>query len=258
MEFTKLLLSGRQLIKENSSTILTATAVTGTVTTAYLTGKGSFRAAEIIRRREQELRHETGERVEQTNKEIVQLVWTEYIPAVGVGTLTVASIVMANRISAKHAAALATAYGLSERALLEYKTKVVEKLGENKAAVIRDEIAQDRVSNRPVSLKEVIIAGSGEVLCFDAITGRYFMSSVEEIKKAQNTVNYDILNHMYASLSSFYEEIGLPPTSYSDEVGWNSDHPLEVTFSTTMSSDDRPCVVVDFVTGPVPNYTQFY
>jgi hypothetical protein len=35
-----------------------------------------------------------------------------------------------------------------------------------------------------------------------------------------------------ASLSFFYEQIGLPPTRHSDEVGWNSNNLLEVMYST--------------------------
>jgi Family of unknown function (DUF6353) len=60
---------------------------------------------------------------------------------------------------------------------------------------------------------------------------------------------------MYASLSAFYDEIGLPPTPYSDTVGWNSLREMvDVQYSTVMSADDRPCIAIDFVTPPYPEY----
>jgi hypothetical protein len=102
----------------------------------------------------------------------------------------------------------------------------------------------------------VIIAGSGDVLCFDMTTGRYFVSTVEKIRQAENKVNFDIISHMYASLSSFYDEIGLPPTTYSDSVGWNSDNRVEVQFSTVMSPDGRPCIAIDFVGPPTAEYSR--
>jgi hypothetical protein len=67
-------------------------------------------------------------------------------------------------------------------------------------------------------------------------------------------VNYQILNHFYASLSDFYGKVGLPSTSFSDEVGWNSDEILDLDISTTLSDDNRPCLSIDFKVVPVRDY----
>ena len=182
-----------------------------------------------------------------------KLVWIHYIPPAALGVTTVASIVMASRISSKQIAGLVVASGVSERALQEYKTKVVEKLGDKQEIALRDEIAQDRVDITPAS-SQVIIAGSGDVLCFEPLTGRYFNSTIESIKQAENKVNYDIIHYDYASLSTFFEEIGLRPTDYSDTVGWNVGNRLEVRFSTAMAEDKRPCLVIGFLTHPIVDY----
>jgi hypothetical protein len=251
--------NARRLAQENKTSLLTAVGVVGTVSTAVMTGRASFKAAQIIEQETNGLVIDLDNpEAEFVTQEKIKLVWTLYIPPVGVGALTIAAIVMAHRIDAKQAAALATAYGVSERAFSEYKEKVVEKLGEKKEQAIRDEIAQDRVKNDPVQDKQVIIAGNGDVLCYDNISGRYFQSSVESIRKAENTVNYEIIHFNHASLSKFYEEIGLPPTRHSDEVGWNSNNLLEIVFSTTMSTDDRPCIVMDFQVGPIQEYANLY
>jgi Family of unknown function (DUF6353) len=245
---------------ENKSVLLTAVGVVGTVSTAVLSFRAGYRASEIIQEEADAFfnEHPDHDEVDFDVKTKVKLIWPELIPPVGLGVLTVASIVTANRIDQKKAAALAAAYGISERSFQEYKEKVVERLGEKKEQAMRDEIAQDRVNRDPVENKQVIITGNGDVLCKDNISGRYFQSSMETIRSAENKVNHDIIHHMYASLSSFYEHIGLAPTRHSDEVGWNTNNLLEVMFSATMSSDNRPCMVLDYAVGPTQDYTKLY
>lgn len=253
------------LMNNNSTAILTGVGVAGTVTTAYLTGRATFKAAKLI---EQEKLIEmealssdnatvTGE-LELPLRTKVRLVWRHYIPPFVAGITTITCIIVANKLASKKIAALALSAGISERALQEYKSKVVEKLGPKKDVEIRDEIAQERVLGQPVQSGEVIIAGAGEVLCFDLTTGRYFQSTVEEIKKAVNKVNHDLNNQMYASLTSFYDEIGLPPTTYSDMVGWNANMQMDVQFSAVLSSDGRPCMAIDFTPAPFAEYDRLY
>lgn len=259
-----------QFAAQNASTILTAGGVIGTVLTATLTAKATFKAAELIHN---DLVHRVGEAAtkaedqniyeevkELTTTEKVKKVWPHFVPPVVIGTATIASIVGANMMSAKRAAALAAAYGLSERQLKEYKEKVTEKLGVNKERAVRDEIAQDRVTANPPTREVIIIAG-GDVLCHDMLTGRYFQSSVEDIKKAENKMNQEMYLNDSVSLSQFYDEIGLPATSMSDEVGWNlssDDGPIEVRFTTTKTPDDRPCIAFDFTVAPKYGYNRTY
>lgn len=233
---------------ENSPALLTGVGVIGTVTTAILTGRASFKAAEIIER------NQPMEGVDSplTKNEKIKLVWTEFIPPVGVCGMTIASIIFAHRINSKQAAAMAAAYGLSEKTFSDYKEKVEEKLGVNKEQAIRDELAQDRVTANPPS--QTIIVGSGDVLCLDVLTSRYFMGNMEKIKKAENEINAEILACDGASLSRFYDEIGLDPTPYSDTVGWDLDNRCELQISTVMSADERPCLSVDFARWPKPDY----
>jgi len=241
-----------KIVSDNSPVILTAIGVTGTVATAFLTGKASFKAAEILAEADLAERLQPQAEVPLPIKEKVELVWKLYIPAVGTGLLTVVCIIGANRIGTRRAAAMAAAFKLSEKAFGEYREKIVQKIGANKEQAARDELAQERVERTPQ--KEIIIAGSGSVLCFDQYTGRYFLSSMEELKKAQNDLNYRILHDYYASLGDFYDMIGLPKTSMTDEVGWNADRMLELNFSTVMSEDGQPCLALDFEVTPIRNF----
>jgi Family of unknown function (DUF6353) len=257
----------KYLLNDNSSTLLSAVGVGGTVATAVLTGRASFKAAELIS--EETMRKNMTpqpdhsvivqmEDIRLSKTEKVQLVWRQYLPPVAMGVITVASIITANRISSKKIAALAVAGGISERALQEYKDKVVEKLGVRQDQKLQDEIAQDRVKNNVGNSGEIVIIGDGDVLCYDMLTGRYFKSSMEQIKAAENRINYELIHHMSASLSMFYEEIGLPPTTYTDMVGWTADNRLEVKLSTVLSSDNRPCIAIDFAKPPTAEYDRLY
>lgn len=247
------------LLQENATTLLTAGGVVGAVATAVLAGRASFKAAEIIR--EEELRHihpeGTTDVIDKNTmglarKDKILLVWPLYIPSVITGGATIGSIVLANRMSGQKAAALAAAYGLSQKQLEEYKGKVAEKLGLQKEKKIQDELAQDRVNKTPGANQIVIV--EGEVLCFDQPTGRFFRSTMDAINKAVNATNAEIIHHDYASASYFYEELGLPATTWTDSVGWNTDQLVELAISTVLSDDEKPCIAIDFKNLPTLNY----
>jgi hypothetical protein len=252
------------LLENHSTTILTGVGVGGTVATAVLTGRASFRAAQLIEDEQraiyaiwQEGQSDLPPGPLPKSKK-VKLTWMLYLPPVAAGAVTITSIIVANKITSKKIAALAVAGGISERALQEYKEKVVEKLGERQNQKIRDEIAQDRVTNHPLGSTEIILAGTGDVLCYDMLTGRYFQSNVESIKSAENKLNHDMLNHMGASLAEFHDLVGLPATPYTDSVGWSGPDLVKVHFSTTMSQDQRPCVAIDFDRPPVLEWSKMY
>lgn len=245
-----------RLTVDNSPAILTAIGVTGTVTTAVLAGKASYKAALVI----DEMERQEGTPLDNKERLVknTQVVWPFYIPAVGMGATTIVCIVGASRIGMRRAAAMAAAYSISERAFEEYRDKVVEKMGENKEQAVRDEVAQDHISRSPVSSHQVIVTNGGNVLCYDMYTGRYFNSDMETIKKAQNDLNYVLLRESYASLNDFYDKVGLDWVSSGDELGWTVGDPLELRFSATISEDQRPCIAIDFSVTPVRNYYKGY
>jgi hypothetical protein len=271
VHIAELIGKAKQFTSNHSTLLLTGAGSAGVVGTSYLSHQAGYKAARLIHKESLNLSpvrddDRTPRTIgndftglpDLTFREKIKLVYPLYVPPFITGAGTLAAILTGNRVASNQIAALTIASSVSEKALQEYKAKVVEKLGENKELSVREALAQDKVDKVPVNTREVILAGTGEVLCFDIYSGRYFQSSVEEIKKAENTINFNIINHSYASLSSLYDEIGLPPTGVSDEVGWNLDNQLTIAFSTTMSSDGRPCIAVDFGAHPQPNYNKFY
>lgn len=257
MDISNLLKQAERYAIDNSPSILTAIGVAGTVTTAYLTGKATVKAVDLVRDYEQDRQWPHGMNLSLDPQDAVKMVWKFYIPPVISGGLTVAAIIGANTVSSRRAAALATAFSLSEKAFDEYREKVADKVGEKKERSYRDEIAQDRVKNNPPNDNTVLITDSGDVLCYDHFTGRYFKSNMEALRRAENDVNHLILNQGYASVSDLYEFLGLPVTRYSDEVGWNTDRMLSIVYSTVLSEDGRPCISIDFDLSPHRKYAHF-
>lgn len=244
---------------DNSPLILTGVAVTGVVTTSVLAVKATFKAADTLQVEYAVLLAEVGSvdrMAPLTNRYKVELVWKHYIPAALTGVVTIACIVGANTINTKRNAALVSLYSITETALKEYKDKVVETIGDAKEKQIGDAVAADRIDRNPVGVNEVFITGSGDQLCYDDLSGRYFRSDIEAIRKAQNDINVMVINEMCASQNEFYNMIGLSDSAFGEEVGWTTDNLLDIHF-TSHIAEGKPCLALNYTTSPVRNFHKF-
>lgn len=244
-----------KVLSDNSPAILTGIGVTGTITTAYLAAKASVKAYRSL------YEVQEGAETDYTPREIVERTWQYFVPPITTGAITCGCIIMANRVGTRRAAAMATAYSLSDKAFEEYKEKVQERLGKKDEKAIRDEIAQDQVnrnSKRPVQDP----LDTGKSLFYEGYTGRYLYSNVETLKAAQNKVNHQINSHSYASLTDFYNAAGIPPNSISDDLGWNSNKLMELDFSATEyeTEDGRTeaCMVFNYQVEPIRHFDKVH
>ncbi len=224
-------------VKRNSPVLLSSTAITGVVTTAYLSGKASIEASDELRNYGYN---------KETRKEQFGLVWKLYIPTAASGLMTIACIIGTTRISSNRAAAAQAAFVITERAYSEYRNKVVEEYGTRKDQTIRDSIAEDRVKKNAPPSAEVLVTGPGNVLCCELHTGRYFSSDMETLRKAQNDLNSRLLGHDTCSLDDFYWLVGLNGTSNSGDLGWTSEKLMVLDFSTVLTEDGRPCLAFEY------------
>lgn len=246
MTLKTILKSAEKFVVDNSPGILTGLGVAGAVTTAVLTGKAAYAAGV-------KLEHEYGDRKHLVDtKKKVDLVWKEFIPAGVVGAVTVASIIGANQIGARRTAAITAAFKLSEQLSEEYKKKVLETLGVQKEEKMRSELAAERMKENPPHKSMIIVTGTN-VLFYDELSGRYFHNTMEKVKQAVNEINYKVNNYFCASLTDFYELLGLTSTSISDAIGWNSDELLDVQFSPTMV-EDQPAIMIGYNHEPVRGF----
>ena len=266
---TKLIKETQGLLARKSPEILTGLGVAGFITTTILAVKATPKALELIEEEKRKQNLKILDEAEQSDNdvcnhithlkptEVVKTCWKCYIPTVVIGVASTACIIGASSVSARRTAALATAYKLSETALAEYKDKVVETIGEKKEKAVRDAIDKDHIDKNPVTKKEVIITKAGETLCYDSLSGRYFKSDIEQIKKAVNELNRRMMNDMYISLNEFYDELDLGHTAIGYEVGWNIDGGLlEIDFSSQIADDGTPCIVVNYDVAPKYDYSK--
>lgn len=248
-----LLRTGKLALKKYAPEILTGVGITGMVATTVLAVKATPKALMLIEEKKLDLDKE-----ELTPVEIVRTTWPCYISPVLMGVTSIACLLGANSVSAKRNAAIMTAYTISETALKEYKDKVVETIGENKEKVIRDAISKEKIEKDPVTNHEIILTNDGDTLCYEPLSGRYFKSDIEKIRKAINEINRRLLFDSYISLNEFYDEIGLETTKIGDMLGWNIEQSLiEIDFSSHLADGEMPCLVVDFRTAPGYNYNRF-
>lgn len=248
---SKMFKNAQKFVARRSPEILTGVGIAGMLTTTVLAVKATPKAIDAC----ESLRNEQGG--ELTKLDCVKAAWKYYIPAAVTGATSIACLIGANSVNAKRNAALATAYKLSETAFIEYKDKVVETIGEKKEQTVRDEVVKDRIKRNPVSSNEVYITSKGNTLFYDSLSGRYFETDIEYVKKVVNEINRRILNEMYISLNEFYTELGLHETKMGDELGWNiDDGMLDIHFSPQMSDDDRPCLAIDYSVAPKYDYSK--
>lgn len=262
---SKLNLSGMfknlgRVARKHSPEILTGVGIVGMVTTTVLAVRATPKALMLIEDKKREIKIEAigtdTQSIDLSKPEIVKTTWKCYIPAVITGVCSIGCLVGASSVSARRNAALAAAYALSETALSDYKTGVVKALGEKKEREVRDAIAKEKIENDPVTTKEIVITNKGETLCYESLSGRYFMSDRDQIERAVNQLNHQLLLDTYISLNEFYEAIGLETNDMGDRLEWcvnpdTSDKGLiELDFSSQLATDGTPCLVVGYLNPP--------
>lgn len=246
--------STKGYLVKHSPQILTGIGVAGMITSTVLAVKATPKALQLIEDAKGHGEHRCDKLPVKT---VIKVAWKPYIPAVVTGIASMSCIIGASAVNAKRNAALTAAYALSERTLIRYRDKVVETIGEKKEKEIKEKIAQDTIDEKPVSSSQVIITSKGNTLCMDSISGRYFKSDIDTIKKCVNELNREMIVDNYISLNALYSSIGLDHISNGDHLGWNiSDGLIEIDFSTCLA-EDEPCIVLNYETAPKYDFDKF-
>lgn len=242
---------------KNSPAILTGLAIGGLTLTAVLTGTAVPKAMRLIDE-EYELRtflsNPDGSGAEPpdfTWQDMVKITWKEFLPAASVGIGTAICILGSNSISSRRIAMYASAYSLAETAAREYRAKVLETIGEKKELAIRDAVAIDRVATNPPV--DVFATGHGNHLMLDSLSGRYFYSDIEQVRRAVNIFNHDLMDDMCKTVNEFWEELNLPGTELGRSMGWDigfdapANNLLRVDYTTTIEpTTGAPCIVLTY------------
>lgn len=233
-------------LSRNSSTILTIFAIAGVIGTTVITARCTPKAMSEINSAAMD--KESCD--DFSCIDAIKAGWKSYIPTYLAGAGTIACIIGAHASDKRRVAALSGAYALTEAAYSKYRDKTKEIIGEKKEKNIRDEVAIDTAveADKP----DTIIVCGGDTLCYDTLSGRYFKSNIDKLKRIENKVNKDLFVYMWLSLNDIYYEMGLPPIGIGDDIGWSidSDKMIEFNFSTFLANDSEPCITINFEVEP--------
>lgn len=154
--------------------------------------------------------------------ELVKTAVPYYIPTTLLLTLTVGSIILNHRINAKALLGLSatTSYLVANRdqlrKFIDENPKVKKIADETKAYFLPPKNACETIED----------TGNGDLLCFEAYTGRIFRSSEEAVIDAQDKLIEQYLDEEdngefgYASYNDFYYYLGIRQTQFGHEYGW--------------------------------------
>lgn len=220
----------RKRLKQHSSLLLAMGAGIGVLTTAYLSAQAGYQSARVL------YTYDPYEDKRKDLKERAKLVWKLYVPPAAAATVTIICVAGVKHVDARKTLAAQTALALSQHAYESYREKVIEEFGDRKDKAILAKVAEDQVKDKPPGN---VILNTGDVMCCELWTMRYFSSSMEALFRAVNELNAKMLKHDYATMDDFYYILGLEYTPSSNHSGWSSDKLLELEFSSLLH-DGKP------------------
>lgn len=167
----------------------------------------------------------------QTGVKIVKL----YAPAVVLGTISIAGIVASNNILRKRNVALAAAYATVDKSFKEYRSRVVERFGDDVDKELRynikakkiEEMIKDPESGKEKKSKTTVNVAAPTVddyaRFFDK-TCRHYEENMNYnlmlLRSQQQLANDKLVADGFLFLSDVYDMLGITRTKMSQSVGW--------------------------------------
>lgn len=157
-----------------------------------------------------------------------------YAPAVAVGTLSIASILVGHRILHKRNIALAAAFTAVDKSFKEYRGRVLDRFGEAvdrelryniKAKEVVETVVDEEGNEKTMtSVVEVADPGYSEYTkCFDETCMGWQRDAERNmffLKQQQNWANDKLKSQGYLFLNDVLKSLGIPVTKAGQVVGW--------------------------------------
>ena len=248
-----LLNSSRSFLNRNSSTILTCIGAAGVVVTSVMAVKATPKALLLLENAEEEKGDDL------TKLEKVKIAGPAYIPAVVTGIATIACVFGANALNKRQQAALMSAYAFLDSSYKDYRNKVEELYGEGADDAVRAEVAKDKYVEADIHDED------GKQLFYDDFSGRYFNSTMADVRRATYEINRKISLWGGAFVNEFYEALDIPQLEYGTQLGWSTGSLMSETWGNwldfditkTVIDDDLECYIVTMRTPPVADYEYY-
>lgn len=200
-------------MKPNGSFIFTVLGCAGVLGTAFIAAKNSKKHC---RKLDEYYSSVTPDSEPLKLKEEIKLVWKCYIPTIAISALTIGSVVLSHRLSAKQIVGLTTALGYFTANRDRLSRKIEEFANRDVLHDIRKEIAEDEWTPG-VTVEET---GNGDLLCFEGYSGRWFRSSFEAVKEGIAEFSCRFMAGEYLSLNDLYECLDIEKTHFGNQWGW--------------------------------------
>lgn len=249
MDFNKMLNTAKHFVRKNSPAILTGMAIVGVIGITASAIKDTTVAVRKVKVKSIE------EGRELTKPEIIRTAAPCYISTGLSVAATLACIVGAHRTGHAQTAAYATAYTVAQEAATNYRKQVEQIVSKKELEKIDNAVADNSMKS---AKNQPIVVGDGKVLCYDQFSGRYFQSDMQTLREVQNDLNERCLDEMWVNVNTYYYHIGLDSINAGEELGWTVDEKLKLKFSSRLSEDGRPCLVVSFDTSPSAEFYRKY
>lgn len=247
-------------MKIDKASVLSGIAIVGVIVTAALSTKAGIKARKDIDnelyRREDELNSEPEPL---TKKEIVSLVWKNYLPTAASATVTIGCIVMARHVSAKEIAALTATCGYLVKNRDQWEQKVKELAGPRFNEIKKDVNHETAKEVYRTVIPDIQDTGYGNMLCkfttdyFDI----WFRSDPMVVQIGLDEFYHRWRNHEYIGLIELLDmlHLTLKPAMellFSD-WGWPA---CDETCCAKCNENTNIIIDTDLLEGYVPGYPE--
>ena len=248
---TRLLSSTQYQVKKHSPEILMVAGIAGTIVGTVLACKATTKVSEIIEEKNKNvedvhtcLEDNTKEYTEEDSKKDLTIIYAQtgvklfklYAPAIGVMTLSFASIIAGHKVLKKRNIAIAAAYAAIDKGFKQYRKNVIEEFGEGVDQQMRfglkaKEIKKKDKDGKTVKETEYYIDPDANPLNNISEYARFFDAASENfakdpeynmmfLRRQQDYANEMLKSRGHLFLNEVYDLLDIPRSKAGQVVGW--------------------------------------
>lgn len=242
---------GLLTVRKFSPETLTVVGIAGIVTSTVLIARATLKAQPTFTEIREDVTALKEARTDENSKELNQAIVKRYaagsldvakiyLPSVTLGLAGVGCVLGAHGILKRRNVALAAAYKVAEGTIAEYKKRLVEELGEEKAEEVIRGVVTEEVEGEDGKLHKITRVDPHRVSQYARVFAKE--SSTEWQPEASYNLMYlraqqSYFNNLlhargYVYLNEVYKALGFEPSRAGQVVGWklSSDGDNEVDF----------------------------
>lgn len=248
---TRLLSSTQYQVKKHSPEILMVAGIAGTIVGTVLACKATTKVSEIIEEKNKNvedvhtcLEEKPNEYTEEDSKKDLTIIYAQtgvklfklYAPAIGVMTLSFASIIAGHKVLKKRNIAIAAAYAAIDKGFKQYRKNVIKEFGEDVDQQMRfglkaKEIKKKDKDGKTVKETEYYIDPDANPLNNISEYARFFDAASENfakdpeynmmfLRRQQDYANEMLKSRGHLFLNEVYDLLDIPRSKAGQVVGW--------------------------------------